>query len=81
MYFMVGNSYQSLKQRSLQKLRENKKIYWNLIYYFSRNGLPYEFLIPYQSRELFEYTTKEFDLRSKMTLLQQVEAEGIEAYI
>lgn len=46
-YLMVDDNYLGVKQRSLQKLRENRKLYWNLIYYFSRMGFPYEFLIPY----------------------------------
>ena len=43
----VDNNYKSLSQRDVVMLRQNKNIYWNLIFYFQMMDLPIDFIKPY----------------------------------
>ena len=51
-FLKVDDKYTNMRQRSLEDLRMNRKLYWNLIYYFSVSRLPLEFLIPYEQKGL-----------------------------
>ena len=61
----------------MESLRRNHKLYWNLIYYLSVMGLPYEFLIPYEPKDLFKDVVNIFDVKSHQTLMDSIRAEGI----
>ena len=78
LFLQVDENYQALKQRSQKTLREeNKRIYWNLVYLFSVNRLPFEFLIPYARKEETIDQTNQFDVKSQFTLMQRVKEEGM----
>jgi len=53
-YLRVDENYSRVRHRKLDALRQNKKLYWNLIYYFSKLGLPLQFLIPYVPKNLLK---------------------------
>ena len=36
----IDESYQSIRHRTIEEIRENSTLYWNLIYYFSQHDLP-----------------------------------------
>ena len=40
-------------------------------------GLPYEFLIPYEPKDLFKDVVNIFDVKSHQTLMDSIRAEGI----
>ena len=63
-FLKVDKKYQGVRQRSLESLRHNHKLYWNLIYYLSVTGLPLEFLIPYEPRDLLKDQVNVFDVKS-----------------
>ena len=44
----VDNNYKSLFQRDVVALRQNRNIYWNLIFYFKMMELPVDFIKPYE---------------------------------
>lgn len=76
-FLKVDKKYQAVRQRSLESLRHNHKLYWNLIYYLSVMGLPFEFLIPYEPKDLFKDLVNVFDVKSHRTLMEAIRAEGI----
>jgi hypothetical protein len=39
---------------SMESLRFNKQLFWNLIYYFNDYMLPYDFILPYEDTHLFD---------------------------
>jgi hypothetical protein len=63
----------------------NKNIYWNLIWYFADNHLPYDFIVPYADDTIFEdflNCNNHLVVRNKMRLDQLVMREGgIDNYI
>ena len=61
----------------MEDLRKNHKLYWNLIYYLSVMGLPLEFLIPYEPKDLFKDTVNVFDVKSHTTLMDHIRSKGI----
>lgn len=63
-FLKVDNKYEVVRQRSLESLRRNQKLYWNLIYYLSVMGLPLEFLIPYEPKDLMKDLVNDFDVKN-----------------
>ena len=50
----LDGGYRNGEQLTPEVLRDyNKNIYWNLIWYFSENKLPYDFLVPYADDSAF----------------------------
>ena len=58
-------------------MRENRNLFWNLIYYFSATNIPLEFLVPYRDSSLYKHLPRMLDLRSKQTLLEQTRRYGL----
>lgn len=83
----MDESYRNAEQISPEVLREyNKNIYWNLIWYFADNHLPYDFLVPYAGDdwlwEEFLHANDHIKVRNKVRLDQIVRREGgIENYV
>ena len=36
---------------SIESLRFNKQLFWNLVYYFNDYMLPYDFMLPYEDTQ------------------------------
>lgn len=77
-FLRVDEKYQAVRPRSLESLRSNHKLYWNLIFYFSVTGLPFEFLIPYEPKNLYKDLVNVFDVKSHQTLMDHIRMKGIE---
>ena len=82
----LDDSYRNADQMAPEILRKfNKNIYWNLIWYFADNHLPYDFLVPYSDESLweeFEHVNDHLIVRNKVRLDQLMRREGgIENYI
>ena len=76
----MDENYSRVHHRKLFALRENKKLYWNLIYYFSKLGLPLQFLIPYVPKDLLKDCASSIEVLNHATLLEKVRLEGM-AYL
>ena len=63
-FLKVDEKYRCVRQRSLESLRQNSKLYWNLIYYFSVTGLPLELIIPYEPKDLNQDPINVFDVKN-----------------
>ena len=79
-YLRVDENYSRVHHRNLFDLRQNKKLYWNLIYYFSKLGLPLQFLIPYVPKDLLLDQASSIEVLNHATLLDKVRYEGM-AYL
>jgi protein-S-isoprenylcysteine O-methyltransferase Ste14 len=75
----VDDNYRSLKQVNVNTIRQKRKdIYWLLIWYFCTVKLPYEFLIPYEEKELDEEFTRQYlSVRRQMYFDEKVEYYGL----
>ena len=58
-------------------MRENRNLFWNLIYYFSATNIPLEFLVPYRDSSLYKHLPRMLDLNSKQTLLECTRRYGL----
>lgn len=59
--FCVDDNYRSLKQVNVNIIRQQRKdLYWLLIWYFCTIKLPYEFLIPYEEKDLADEFNREY---------------------
>ena len=83
----LDDSYRNCVQLTPEILREyNKNIYWNLIWYFADNHLPYDFIVPYANDEdvwaEFLHTNDHLSVRNKVRLDQMLKREGgVENYL
>ena len=66
----IDESYQSIRHRTIEEIRENSTLYWNLIYYFSQHDLPLHFLIPYVPKQLFADQALSWEVQNSFTLVQ-----------
>ena len=73
-HLAVDNNYRSLHQRDVGLLRQNKNIYWNLIFYFQMTDLPYEFIKPYEETAVMADALQQE--MSKLRLSQLVRRYG-----
>jgi len=76
-YLQVDINYRSVQQRDLDQLRQNRNLFWNLIYYFSATNIPLEFLVPYQDSSLYKVLPYMLDLESKQDLLECTRRYGL----
>lgn len=76
-FLRVDENYSRVRHRKLESLRLNKRLYWNLIYYFSKLGLPLQFLIPYVPKDLLKDSASQIEVLNHATLLDKVRIEGI----
>ena len=83
----LDDSYRNAEQISPEVLREySKNIYWNLIWYFADNHLPYDFLVPYAGDDWlwhdFIHANDHIVVRNRVRVDQLLSREGgIESYI
>ena len=83
----LDDSYRNAEQISPEILREySKNIYWNLIWYFADNHLPYDFLVPYAGDDWlwhdFIHANDHIVVRNRVRVDQLLSREGgIESYI
>ena len=61
----------------MDQLRQNRNLFWNLIYYFSATNIPLEFLTPYKDSSLYKHLPRMLDLNSKQTLLECTRRYGL----
>ena len=66
-----------MQQIDLDKLRQNRNIFWNLIYYFNETNIPTEFVVPYKDSALFKLLPKMIELDSRQTLLENTRKYGL----
>ena len=72
----VDNNYRSLYQRDVGLLRQNKNIYWNMVFYFQVTELPVAFIKPYEEK-VFMANALQQEM-SKLRLSQLVRRYGYE---
>lgn len=83
----LDDCYRNCEQLTPESLREhNKNIYWNLVWYFADNHLPYDFIVPYANDEElwaeFLHTNDHLKARNKVRLDQMLSREGgVDNYI
>ena len=53
-YLQVDINYRNVEQCDLNKLRQNKSLFWNLVYYFTETKIPLEFIVPYKDSALYK---------------------------
>ena len=70
-------NYRSLQQRDLDHMRQNRNIYWNLVYYFQAANIPVELIVPYKDSSLFKLLPKMLDLDSRQTLMENTRKHGL----
>jgi len=77
--FFVDDNYRSLKQVNVNVIRQQRKeIYWLLIWYFCTVKLPYEFLIPYEEKELLNESYQEYlSVKRQLFFNEKVEHFGL----
>jgi hypothetical protein len=69
----LDESYRNAEQITPEILREhNKNIYWNLIWYFADNHLPYDFMVPYAGddwlQDLIKNSTPQVMVRNRVRM-------------
>ena len=76
--FQVDDQYRSLKQQNVNWIRQHRpNIYWSMIWYFCSVKLPYEFLIPYEEKELAEDFYKDYlILKAQLRIEEMVNLYG-----
>lgn len=76
--FHVDDQYRSLKQQNVNWIRQHRpNIYWSMIWYFCSVKLPYEFLIPYEEKELAEDFYKDYlILKAQLRIEEMVNLYG-----
>jgi hypothetical protein len=83
----LDESYRNAEQIIPEILREhNKNIYWNLIWYFADNHLPYDFMVPYAGddwlQDLIKNSAPQVMVRNRVRMDQLLRQEGgLEQYI
>jgi hypothetical protein len=77
--FCVDDNYRSLKQVNVNTIRQQRReIYWLLIWYFCTVKLPYEFLIPYEEKELLDEFNREYlSVKRQLFFDEKVEHFGL----
>ena len=65
----VDNNYKSLFQRDVVDLRQNKNIYWNLIFFFKMMDLPVDFIKPYEETPKLSVCIQKEISKQRMTQL------------
>ena len=55
----------------MDDLRQNPKIFWNLIYYFKKISLPLEFMVPYADQELLKDLTRDISVHNSKSALKE----------
>ena len=76
-YLQVDINYRTVQQRDLDQLRQNKSLFWNLIYYFSATNIPIEFMVPYKESALYKLFPRMLDLGSRQSLMEGTRKYGL----
>ena len=76
-YLKVDINYRSVEQRDLDELRENRNLFWNLIYYFSATNIPLEFIVPYKDSALLKQLPEMLEIQSKQLLVENTRRYGL----
>ena len=58
-------------------MRQNRNLFWNLVFYFSEANIPLEFLVPYRDSSLLKLFPRMLELKDKQTLLESTRRYGL----
>ncbi len=77
--------YKNAEQYSLEEIRDSfHNVFWNLIWHFADQSLPYDFLVPYEDTRLYEGFLRVNDhlkITTHERMDQKVQRLGIEKYL
>ena len=55
-------------------LQHNPQEFWNLVYYFTECGLPFDLMLPYRTENEDDLTYREYikETKAKLTIVAQI---------